>query len=393
MPTLFVFSHLRWDAAHQRPQHLLSRLAEHYKVCFFEEQVFRPGESGVECSRPQANITVCKPHTPLDVAGFHEDNLPYLKQILRDLSADDEPCLVWFYTPMAMPLLDELHASLVVYDCMNEAAASRKTPPQWLKHEAALLRRADIVFASEPGVYDAKKERHPNVHCFPSSVDVEHFAQALDHANAHPAHRQIPGPRLGFYGVIDERFDTALVASLAEAHPQWQIVLAGPVLGVNPAQLPRHDNIHYLGQQPYEALPQLLAGWDVCVMPYAVHAPVGFINPTRSLGYMAAEVPIVSTPVRDVADLHDDVVAIADTPERFIAACEAALLLSPQERKAHLARMRDKLARTSWDATADAMRALITQHVQLAKERLVSPLQAPALAVKTLGGLGLSAAR
>lgn len=378
MPTILVFSHLRWDFVYQRPQHLLTRLAEHYKICFFEEPSFRPGQGGLECSTPHPNITVCKPHTPVEMPGFHDDHLPYLKKMVRELVRDGEETIVWFYTPMALPLLQELPASLVVYDCMDELAAFKNPPRQLLQRENSLLKRAEIVFTGGPSLYNAKKDRHPNVHCFPSSVDVKHFAQALDRANAHPAHRDIPGPRLGFYGVIDERFDTELIGKLAQAHPQWQIVLVGPVVKIDPATLPRHENIHYLGQQSYEDLPKLLAGWDVCLMPFAMNESTRFISPTKSLEYMAAELPIVSTPVRDVVDLHSDVVAIAGTPEEFIAACEAALLISAEERASQVQQMRDKLTRTSWNATAIAMRDLMNAMQQSVRERAAAAAAAVA---------------
>ena len=387
MPTILVFSHLRWDFVYQRPQHLLSRLAEHYKICFFEEPSFRPGEGALESYSPHPNITVCKPHTPVDMPGFHDDHLPYLKKMVRELVRDGEEYIVWFYTPMALPLLQELPASLVVYDCMDELAAFKNPPRQLLQRENSLLKRAEIVFTGGPSLYNAKKDRHPNVHCFPSSVDVQHFAQALDRANAHPAHRDIPGPRLGFYGVIDERFDTELIGKVAQAHPQWQIVLVGPVVKIDPATLPRHENIHYLGQQSYEALPQLLAGWDVCLMPFAMNESTRFISPTKSLEYMAAELPIVSTPVRDVVDLHSDVVAIADTPEAFIAACEEALLLSPEERAQKIGQMRDKLTRTSWDATAIAMRDLMNAMEQTVRERAAATASAAPAAARNVNQL------
>ena len=381
MPTILVFSHLRWDFVYQRPQHLLSRLAEHYKICFFEEPGFRPGQSGVEYSSPHPNITVCKPHTPVDMPGFHDDHLPYLKKMVRELVRDGEETIVWFYTPMALPLLQELPASLVVYDCMDELAAFKNPPRQLLQRENSLLKRAEIVFTGGPSLYHAKKDRHPNVHCFPSSVDVQHFAKALDRANAHPAHRDIAGPRLGFYGVIDERFDTELIGKLAQAHPQWQIVLVGPVVKIDPASLPRHANIHYLGQQSYEDLPKLLAGWDVCLMPFAMNESTRFISPTKSLEYMAAELPIVSTPVRDVVDQHSDVVAIAGTAEEFIAACESALLISTEERASLIQQMRDKLTRTSWNATAIAMRDLMAAMEQSVRERAAAAaIAAPAMA-------------
>ena len=380
MTTILVFSHLRWDFVYQRPQHLLSHLAEHYKICFFEEPVFRADECGVDKSTPQANITVCKPYTPVDLPGFHDDQLPFLKKMVRELVSDGNEYIVWFYTPMALPLLQEVPASLVVYDCMDELSAFMNPPRQLMQRENSLLKRADVVFTGGPSLYNAKKDRHGNVHCFPSSVDVQHFAQARDRADTHPAQRDIAGPRLGFYGVIDERFDTELISRLAQAHPEWQIVLVGPVVKIDPATLPRFENIHYLGQQPYEALPQLLSGWDVCLMPFAMNESTRFISPTKSLEYMAAELPIVSTPIRDVVDLHGDVVAIADTLEAFIAACEQALLCSAEARDARVEKMRSKLARTSWSATARTMRTLMNQLGESTREAATFTRTVPATA-------------
>lgn len=360
MSTIIVFSHLRWDFVYQRPQHLLSRLAQHYKIVFFEEPVYRTGESTMEMSTPIPNLTVCRPVTPVDMPGFHDDQLPYLKKMVRDLGQDEQDYIVWFYTPMALPLLQELKPRVVVYDCMDELSAFKNPPKQLLQRESAVLKLADIVFTGGPSLYNAKKDRNPNVHCFPSSVDVAHFEKALDRRNVHPLMHDVPSPRLGFYGVIDERLDADLIGQLADSHPEWQIVLAGPVVKIDPASLPKRANIHYMGQQPYEALPQFLAGWDVCLMPFAMNESTKFISPTKSLEYMAAELPIVSTPVKDVVDLHSDVVAIAGDAPSFIAACEAALMMAAEERQSKIAIMREKLAKTSWSNTAKSMHALMS---------------------------------
>ncbi|MDB5839461.1 MAG: UDP-galactopyranose mutase, partial [Herminiimonas sp.] len=384
MTAIIVFSHLRWNFVYQRPQHLLSRLARHHRICFFEEPVFRPGgaadggdgpgASTMEISNPAENVTVFTPVTPIDRPGFHDDQLPYLKQMVREIVPQGEDYIVWFYTPMALPLLQDLRPSLVVYDCMDELAAFKNPPKQLLQRESAVLKRADIVFTGGRSLYNAKKDRHSNVHCFPSSVDTAHFAQALDRTNTHPAHRDISGPRLGFFGVIDERFDIDLIAQVADAHPQWQIILVGPVVKIDPAALPRRANIHYLGQQPYDALPRFLAGWDVCLMPFAMNESTRFISPTKSLEYMAAELPIVSTPVKDVVDLHSDVVAIAATPAEFVAACERALLMTVDERAALIQCMRDKLATTSWDATATEMARLLADLKQSGRAGAGAPV-------------------
>ncbi len=359
MPTIVVFSHLRWDFVFQRPQHLLTRLAQHYPVLFVEEPVHDDGTPYMQQSSPAPNVTVCQAHTPVSSGGFHDDQLPVLQPLLADLVPPGERPIVWFYTPMALPLLQGLDPSLVVYDCMDELASFKNPPKQLLQRETALLNLADLVFAGGPSLYEAKRTRHPDVHCFPSSVDVAHFGQATDRARSHPAQAAIAHPRLGFYGVIDERFDTGLVAALADAHPEWQVVLAGPVVKIAEHELPRRANIHYMGQQPYQALPAFLAGWDVCLLPFALNEATRFISPTKVLEYMAAELPIVSTPIADVATPYGDVVAIAEGPRQFIAACEAALGMEPAQREALAEAMRDVVARTSWDATAEEMRALL----------------------------------
>lgn len=359
MQTIVVFCHLRWDFVYQRPQHLMTQLAQHYNIVFVEEPIYHAGESFMKKSVPAPNITVCQPHTPVHAAGFHDDLIPLMKPLLAQLVPENENPIVWFYTPMALPLLQSLHASLVIYDCMDELSAFKNSPKQLLQRESALLNIADLVFTGGPSLYQAKKGRHQNAHCFPSSVDVVHFEQALDRSNGHPAHANIPHPRLGFYGVIDERFDTGLISALADAHPEWQIVLVGPVVKIDSASLPQRANIHYLGQQPYKALPHFLAGWDVCLLPFALNEATRFISPTKVLEYMAAELPIVSTAITDVAVPYGDIVAIAHDEQEFIAACEAALAASPQQKAASAEKMRNIVSTMSWEATADQMRALM----------------------------------
>ena len=359
MPTIVVFCHLRWNFVYQRPQQLLSRLAQHYRILFIEEPVHTGGDGFMRQSSPTTNVTVCTPHTPSHAIGFHDDQIPLLQPLLATLLEPGERPIVWFYTPMALPLLPELQPSLVVYDCMDELTAFKSPPKQLLQRETALLNLADLVFAGGPSLYEAKRERHANAHCFPSSVDVRHFERALEREASHRLQQDIPHPRLGFYGVIDERFDCVLIAAIAAAHPDWQVVLVGPVVKIDPAHLPRRPNIHYLGQQGYDDLPAFLAGWDVCLLPFALNQATRFISPTKVLEYMAAELPIVSTPIADVERPHGHVVAIARAPAAFVAACEAALAQDAAAREVMLATMRAIVAGTSWEVTANAMRGLI----------------------------------
>jgi glycosyltransferase involved in cell wall biosynthesis len=359
MPTLIVFCHLRWDFVFQRPQHLMTRLAEHYRILFVEEPVYDEGKAHLKKTAVAPNITVCQPHTGIQAPGFHDDQIPTLQTLLADLVPEGERPVVWFYTPMALPLLQGFDPALVVYDCMDELAAFKNAPKQLLQRESALLNIADLVFTGGPSLYQSKRERHANAHCFSSSVDAKHFQKALDRDYSHPEQAHVARPRLGFYGVIDERFDTDLVRQVAQARPDWQIVLVGPVVKIDPANLPRANNIHYMGQRTYEQLPQFLAGWDVCLLPFALNESTKFISPTKVLEYMAAELPSVSTPITDVKVPYGDVVAIADTPEKFIAACERMLAMNDEQQAALKERMRAIVANTSWNKTAASMHHLI----------------------------------
>ena len=363
MSHLIVFSHLRWAFVFQRPQHLLSRLARRHPVVFVEEPVPGDGPARLERSSPCPGVEVLRAHTSLRAAGFHDEQLAVLRGLVADYLAETgiEDYVVWFYTPMALPLLDALSPRAVVYDCMDELAAFKNAPSQLREREAALLERADLVTTGGPRLYAAKRDRNPNVLCLPSAVDAAHYAPARASADALAVRRavalqgRIAAPRLGFFGVIDERLDLDLVARIADADPGWQVVMVGPVVKIDPASLPRRDNLHWLGQQDYAILPQIVAGWDVCLMPFARNESTEFISPTKTLEYMAAAKPVVSTPIHDVEALFGALVAIAQTPDAFIVACRAALGESDATRAARESAMRACVAGYSWDAVAETI--------------------------------------
>ena len=397
MQTLIVFSHLRWDFVFQRPQHLLSRLAKDYRVLFFEEPVRGKQTPFLQRFTPCPNVEVLRPHTTVDAVGFHDDQLPELKPLLAeylsDFSIDDY--LVWFYTPMALPLLAELTPRAVIYDCMDELSAFKGAPRQMIQRESALMKRAQVVLTGGPSLYESKRALHDNVHCFPSAVDANHFSPRsvsrgvasggvcsphISMAIASPLqgerkpsrfeeealhlHSEIGRPRLGFFGVIDERFDAELLTASADAAPTWQFVMVGPVVKIDPASLPQRPNVHWLGQQPYEILPHLVAQWDVCLLLFARNESTRFISPTKTLEYMAAEKPIVSTSIHDVISLYGDCVAIADTPHEFITACTRALREDAYDRQRRLERMRTHIKQCTWDDTARRVRVEIEAVLQ-----------------------------
>ena len=384
MTDLIVFSHLRWNFVYQRPQHLLSRLAQHRRVLFIEEPVFDAAGPFLERIVHGAQLEVLVPHTPVAAAGFHDDQLAVLEPMLSAWLAAhgyDEP-VVWFYTPMALPLLAGLTPRAVVYDCMDELSAFKNAPRQLRQRETALLKRADVVLTGGPALYESKRRLHPQVHCLPSSVDAAHFSpDGLDLScvlagEARALQGALPRPRLGFFGVIDERLDIDLVRDLADSHPQWQIVMAGPVVKIDPADLPQRPNIHWLGMQPYPLLPYLTAGWDLCLMPFALNESTRFISPTKTLEYMAAEKPIVSTPVHDVITLYGDTVRIAPAGADFVNACELALAEDGLQRNRRIGAMLATVQQSSWDHAAATVHGLLEAALDKAATVLDEPLRA-----------------
>ena len=367
VPHLVVFSHLRWDFVFQRPQHLLSRLAKTYSVVFVEEPVRCDGPAWLERTSPSAGVQVLRPHTPVEAGGFHDDQLSMLEPMIAGwLEAEGiDDYVAWLYTPMALPLLQELAPRAVVYDCMDELSAFKGAPRQMRQRETALLKRAQVVLTGGPALYELKRSLHPNVLCLPSAVDARHYdadracADRNAMARAGALQGGIATPRLGFFGVIDERLDVELVAALADAHARWQIVMVGPVVKIDPASLPRRPNLHWLGQQSYELLPQIVAGWSVCLMPFAMNESTRFISPTKTLEYMAAGKPVVSTPIHDVRAMFGDLVAIASDPEAFVSACRSALAENSDQANERRRKMGQRVAEYSWDRTAERVAAAI----------------------------------
>jgi UDP-galactopyranose mutase len=361
LPDLLCLSHLRWNFVFQRPQHLLTRAARGQRVFYVEEPLVADGPPRLDVRTTPQGVHVVVPRLPHGLAGAAADDaLRALLDGLR-LRHDVRRFILWYYTPLALGFTRHLRPVATVYDVMDELSLFRFAPPALLECEAELYRRADVVFTGGRSLYEAKRGRHANVHCFPSSVDAAHFATARAGV-AEPADQAgIPRPRIGFFGVIDERMDVELVARVADARPDWHFVLVGPVVKIDPAELPRRPNVHYLGGKDYAELPAYVAHWDVAMMPWARNDATRFISPTKTPEYLAAGRPVVSTGVTDVVRTYagDSLVRIADTAAEFEAAIAAALAEGPAERAAWLARADALLARTSWDRTWAQMRAEI----------------------------------
>ena len=362
--TLICFSHLRWNFVFQRPQHLMSRFAREMTVIFWEEPVeIAANETAflqVREAENASNVRIVVPHLP---QGMPEDaREAALKRLLdAHLASIRGPLIAWYYTPMMLPFSKHVTPDVTVYDAMDELSKFKFAPEHLLGYEQELIDRADLVFTGGSSLYEAKKDRHASVHCFPSSVDRAHFCKSRARQFDPADQEDLPKPRLGFYGVIDERFDTELLARSAEMRPDWSFVMVGPVVKISDEDLPKRPNIHYLGPKKYEQLPAYLSGWDVALMPFAMNESTQFISPTKTPEYLAGGKPVVSTPVRDVVRHygHLEGVSIASTPEEFVAACERMLKL---ERGGEwLAEADLLLSATSWSTTQARMSGLISE--------------------------------
>jgi UDP-galactopyranose mutase len=264
---------------------------------------------------------------------------------------------------MMLRWADRLEPNVIVYDCMDELSMFRGAPPELLEREKELLERADLVFTGGQSLYEAKRDRHPAVYAFPSSIDVKHFQQALSVSDDPVDQKDIPHPRIGFCGVIDERTDIDLLGKIAELRPDWQFVMIGPIVKIDENDLPHRDNIHYLGGKNYNDLPAYIGGWEVAMMPFAMNDSTKFISPTKTPEYLAAGRPVVSTPIRDVVRPYGEMglVHIASTAEEFVNAIETALSEDVDQRRAKAA---EHLSTMSWDKTQKAMAELIDEVIE-----------------------------
>jgi len=382
--TLICFSHLRWDFVYQRPQHLLSRFARTSRVFYIEEPKFGSDAPHLDISRRERGLIVVVPQLPSELSERAQHEV--LRELVDELIVQESitTFAAWYYTPMALPWTRHLAPVALVYDCMDELSLFRGAPAEMVERERELIALADIVFTGGVSLYEAKRAHSDNVHCFPSSVDADHFRQARIRRHDPADQASIPHLRLGFAGVIDERMDVELLAKLGAARPEWHLVLVGPVVKIDPDQLPKLPNIHYLGAKPYAELPLYMAGWDVALMPFALNESTRFISPTKTPEYLAAGLPVVSTPIRDVVTPYGvaGLAHIGRTADEFIEAVEAELDRTTSERNHWLKRVDGFLSTMSWDRTHERMNALIAKVIADAGEIRTLPREVPVASVR-----------
>jgi glycosyltransferase involved in cell wall biosynthesis len=359
--TLICFSHLRWDFVYQRPQHLLSRFARHCEVYYMEEPIFlHEIVPGLAIKQKLDHLWVCTPQLPI---GLSADEINIHLQIILDeflTGLDTRDYFFWYYTPMALKYTFGFNPVNVVYDCMDELSAFKFAPTEIQELEQQLFDRADIVFTGGHSLYEAKRGKHANIHPFPSSIDKAHFMAARNSCQPPADQADIHGFKIGFYGVLDERFDIGLIAEIASQRPEWQIILIGPVVKIDPATLPQSANIHYLGSKTYDQLPLYLSGWDVALIPFLLNESTQFISPTKTPEYLAGGKPVVSTAIRDVVSSYgsNGSVAIGNNAQEFIAIIDQYAAAGVGN--GWLEKIDTLLEKNSWDHTFDQMKKLLT---------------------------------
>jgi UDP-galactopyranose mutase len=355
---VLCLSHLRWNFVFQRPQHLMTRCARERRVFFIEEPIVAPEIKPHLKVEAQGSVNVVVPQIPEGLTSAARRST--LRRLLDDFmkAARIREYLLWYYTPMALEYSDHLSPSAIVYDCMDELSEFQGAPATLKDHEANLMRRSSLVLTGGRSLYEAKRHQHQNIHPFPSSVDVAHFGKARRIGIDPPDQASIPHPRLGFFGVIDERLDIGLLDGVAAARPDWHLIMVGPVVKIDPASLPQRSNIHYLGSKQYEALPDYVATWDVALLPFARNAATRFISPTKTPEYLAAGKPVVSTSIRDVVRPYGEqgLARIADDVDGFVRSCSAAMV---EDAAARLTQADAFLRHTSWDGTWNQIRSLV----------------------------------
>ena len=359
---IVCFSHLRWDFVFQRPQHLLTRLADHFKIYYVEEPLFDADHDHYS-EVAHSNIHIIKLHLKggPDEAGVEVRQKLLIRNLFFRHKINDY--ILWYYTPMALGITDALHPVITVYDCMDELSAFKFAPPVLKIMEKELLNKADIVFCGGNQLYNAKKHQHSNIYPFPSSIDKKHFGAAR-HIKQDPSDQtNIPSPRFGFYGVIDERFDIELIREVAEQRPEWNFVLIGPVVKIDPETLPRHENIYYLGSKKYNELPAYLSGWDISMVSFALNESTQFISPTKTPEYLAGGKPVISTPIRDVVESYGKpgLVHIVNNAAEFIDV--ATKELATTNKTAWLQKVDKCLANDSWEITVSNMRKIMYEAI------------------------------
>lgn len=346
---MIVFCHLRWHFVYQRPQHIISRISKTMKTLFIEEPLYNNE------SKESGNLIII--NDMLHVLQPNVKDIESIAAIIPEYVKNKDIPVGWFYSAIFCPLSECIDFETIVYDCMEELSLLKGSAKNVINQEKYLISNADIIFTSGKSLYELKKQWHTNVHCFPSSVDEPHFAKALNGIKVADDVANLQSPIVGYYGVIDERIDFALLHETALKLPNVSFVMIGPLSKIEKNDLPQEDNIHYLGMKSYNELPHYLKAFDIAMIPFAVNDTTKYISPTKTLEYMSAGKPIISTKITDIVHDYGICLSMVESADEFYEAIKFAL-----DKTDHFSMELEYhkiLKKTSWDITAVKMKSII----------------------------------
>jgi glycosyltransferase involved in cell wall biosynthesis len=358
---IIAFCHLSWHWVWQRPQQFLSRLARRRPLLFVEAYCTETSSSyaTLHGAEGHPSVTILQMHLPKhrwhDGAFIDQERRRLLKKTLaEDLQGRFERAVLWFNDPMAAPaFIGQLGERAIVYDCMDELTQFKGASPALVERERDLLVQADVVFCGGRKMRDKRLPSNRNCHFYGTGVDCAHFGLARSpNLAVSPDIAALDGPVLGYFGVVDERLDYALLDRLAAASDDWHVVVVGPPAKVDPAKFPHRHNLHWLGARPYEELPGITKGYSVCLMPFALNAATEYINPTKALEYMAAGKPVVSTALDEVKTNYRGAAHVADSHDEFITLCRRQV---KKPSRAHIARGLEMAQQNTWESIVAKM--------------------------------------
>jgi glycosyltransferase involved in cell wall biosynthesis len=273
---------------------------------------------------------------------------------------------LWTFLPNVADYLGVLGEQLSVYYCVDEwSMFSYLDRDRTVELERRLLTKVDAVFAINHALAETKRSINSATFVSPHGVDVDLFGRALSDDTVVPADLAAikalnPGPVIGFYGTLQDWVDLELIESVARARPDWSIVLIGQIL-IDVERLRTISNVHLLGRRAHQELPAYCKGFDVGIIPYRRQARMEFVNPIKLREYLAAGLPVVSTSVPEVVR-YGARCAIADSPEDFVLAIEAAT--TGIGTATSLARRRTRaaaMANESWSARVAEVARVVEQ--------------------------------
>lgn len=350
---IVCISSVDWEPLWTRKQQVMSRLPKSNQILYVEPPIsllspfkdpqcwgkWRLWLNGVR--RLNENIYLYSPPVVLPFGnicpGINRLNQwwigLFLKKVMKKLHFTRP--ILWTYLPNTVHLLGRLREKFRVYDCVDEHSAYtgfNKDAVQAMEHE--LLAQCDIVFTTAQGLYEEKKKYNPNTHLVPNAANVEHFSLAQHPATPVPADiAQLPHPIIGFIGAIRDWIDLDLIEEIARRHPEWSVVMVGPVgVDINIEPLTRYPNLYFFGHRERGDLPGYLKAFDVCINPFRLNELTMTVSPLKFYEYLASGKPIVSVAMPEVEPFAD-VVEIGRNVDEFIQGIERALTEDTEEKK------------------------------------------------------------